>query len=56
VLPEALFQEFNVCDDPISRALTKNPLTLVDGQLAVPQGSGLGVEVNLDTVNRYRVK
>jgi L-alanine-DL-glutamate epimerase-like enolase superfamily enzyme len=56
VLPEALFQEFNVCDDPISRALTKNPLTLVDGQLAVPQGPGLGVEVNLDTVNRYRVK
>lgn len=56
VLPEALFQEFNVCDDPISRALTKSPLRLDDGLLAVPQGPGLGVEVDLNMVNRYRVK
>lgn len=55
VLPEALFQEFNVCDDPISRALTTSPLKLIDGQLAVPKGPGLGVEVNLETVNRFRV-
>lgn len=56
VLPNALFQEFNVCDDPISRSLTKSPLRLVDGMLAVPQGPGLGVEIDLDTVNRYRVR
>lgn len=56
VLPNALFQEFNVCEDPISRSLTKSPLRLVDGMLAVPQGPGLGVEIDLDTVNRYRVK
>jgi L-alanine-DL-glutamate epimerase-like enolase superfamily enzyme len=55
VLPKALFQEFNVCDDPISRTLTRTPLVLEDGLLAVPQGPGLGVEVNLDTINRYRV-
>ena len=55
VLPEALFQEYNVCDDPISRALCRSPLQLVDGMLAIPQGPGLGVEVDLDTVNRYRV-
>ena len=55
VLPEALFQEYNVCDDPISRTLCKAPLRLVDGELAVPQGPGLGVEVDLDVVNRYRV-
>jgi L-alanine-DL-glutamate epimerase-like enolase superfamily enzyme len=55
VLPEALFQEYNVCDDPISRALCRSPLKLVDGMLAVPQGPGLGVEVDLDAVNRYRV-
>jgi len=56
VLPQALFQEFNVCEDPISRTLTRTPLKLVDGMLAVPQGPGLGVEVNVETVNRYRVK
>ena len=55
ILPVALFQEFNVCDDPISRTLTRTPLALVDGSLAVPQGPGLGVEIDMDTVNRYRV-
>jgi D-galactarolactone cycloisomerase len=29
--------------------------SLVDGQLAVPQGPGLGVEINQDSVQRYRV-
>jgi L-alanine-DL-glutamate epimerase-like enolase superfamily enzyme len=56
VLPEALFQEYNVSDDPISRGLCRTPLRLVDGALAVPQGPGLGVEVDPDVVNRYRVR
>lgn len=56
VLPEALFQEFNVCDDPISRALCRKPLRMVEGKLAVPQEPGLGVEVDMETVQRYRVK
>jgi L-alanine-DL-glutamate epimerase-like enolase superfamily enzyme len=29
--------------------------SLVDGQLAVPQGAGLGVEIDWDAVQRYRV-
>jgi len=56
VLPEALYQEYNVCDDPLSRSLVRRPLQLVDGWLEVPRGPGLGVEVNLDVVNRYRAK
>jgi len=56
VLPEALFQEYNVSDDPLSQALCKTRLRLEDGMLAVPQGPGLGVEVDPDVVNRYRVK
>jgi L-rhamnonate dehydratase len=56
VLPKALFQEYNVSDDPISRSLCRSPLKLVDGMLAVPQEPGLGVEVDMETVNRYRVK
>ena len=31
-------------------------LKLADGTLAVPQGPGLGVEIDMETVNRYRVK
>jgi L-rhamnonate dehydratase len=55
VLPNALFQEYNVCDDPLSRGLSREPLPCVDGWLPVPQGPGLGVEVNLETLQRYRV-
>src|SRR5262249_16467314 len=55
VLPNAVFQAFNVCDDPLSRALCRQPLRVVDGFLEVPQGPGLGVELNLDTIDRYRV-
>ncbi len=55
VLPEALFQEYNVCDDPISRSLCRTPLRCVDGLLAVPDGPGLGVEINEETVARFRV-
>jgi galactonate dehydratase len=29
--------------------------SLVDGQLAVPQGAGLGVEIDWDAVQRYRI-
>jgi D-galactarolactone cycloisomerase len=29
--------------------------TLIDGRLAVPQGPGLGVEIDSDAVQRYRV-
>jgi L-alanine-DL-glutamate epimerase-like enolase superfamily enzyme len=56
VLPEALFQEYNVSDDPLSQALCKTRLRFEDGVLAVPQTPGLGVEVDPDVVNRYRVK
>jgi L-rhamnonate dehydratase len=56
VLPQALFQEYNVCDDPISRSLCIEPLGMVNGCLSVPQGPGLGVEINPEIINRYRVE
>jgi len=55
ILPEALFQEYNVCDDPISRSLCRTPLRCVGGLLAVPDGPGLGVEVDEETVARFRI-
>jgi D-galactarolactone cycloisomerase len=39
-----------LCTAPVGAASS-----LVDGQLAVPQGPGLGVEINRDAVQRYRV-
>ncbi len=51
----AVFQEFNVTSGPLSRDLCLNPLQLEDGMLRVPNGPGLGVEVNEATIEKYRV-
>jgi L-alanine-DL-glutamate epimerase-like enolase superfamily enzyme len=55
VLPNALYQEYNVCDDPLSRTLVRTPLRCVEGRLAVPDGPGLGVEIDPDVVARHRI-
>jgi D-galactarolactone cycloisomerase len=45
--------------NPLRDALCTQPVgsaaSLVDGQLPVPQGPGLGVEIDWDAVQRYRV-
>jgi len=51
----AVFVEFNTSQGPLSRELVREPLRMVDGCLAVPCGPGLGVEVNEETIARYRV-
>lgn len=50
----APFQEFNVMDNPLRTALLTRPIRPVDGHIAVPDGPGLGVELNEETVERYR--
>src|SRR6202022_4279625 len=42
----AVFVEFNTSQGPLSRAMVKEPLALVDGHVAVPTGPGLGVEID----------
>jgi L-rhamnonate dehydratase len=51
----AVFVEFNTSQGPLSRAMVKQPLQLVDGYVAVPTGPGLGVEVNEETLEKYRI-
>ena len=51
----AVFVEFSTSQGPLSRELVRNSLQMVDGHLPVPQGPGLGVEVNEDTIHKYRV-
>jgi L-rhamnonate dehydratase len=56
VLPEALFQEYCVADTPINTSLTRERLPLeADGCVAVPTAPGLGVELDDDVLERYRV-
>jgi L-rhamnonate dehydratase len=51
----AVFVEFNTSQGPLSRELVKEPLRMVDGHLSVPCAPGLGVEVNEETIAKYRV-
>ncbi|MPY86986.1 MAG: mandelate racemase/muconate lactonizing enzyme family protein [Luteitalea sp.] len=51
----AVFVEFNTSQGPLSRELVREPLRLVDGFLPVPCGPGLGVDVNEETIERYRI-
>ncbi|MGH9627561.1 MAG: mandelate racemase/muconate lactonizing enzyme family protein [Bryobacteraceae bacterium] len=54
-LRRSVFVEFNTSQGPLSRELVKQPLRLVDGYVPVPDGPGLGVEIDEDAVERYRV-
>jgi L-alanine-DL-glutamate epimerase-like enolase superfamily enzyme len=51
----AVFIEFNTSQGPLSRELVRNPLRMQDGSLAVPEGPGLGVEVNEQVIAKYRI-
>ena len=51
----AEFIEFNTSQGPLSRDMVREPLRMVDGYLEVPTSPGLGVEVNEETIERYRI-
>jgi L-alanine-DL-glutamate epimerase-like enolase superfamily enzyme len=51
----AVFVEFNTSQGPLSRGMVREPLRLVDGHVSVPCGPGLGVEVNEQTIEQYRI-
>jgi uncharacterized protein len=56
VLPTALFLEYNVCDNSMLREVIRNPVRLdSQGFIPVPQGPGLGIDVNEAAVRRFRV-
>ena len=50
------YLEFNATDNPLKTDLLVAPIRQVDGHVRVPTGPGLGVELNRDTVDRYRWK
>ena len=51
----AVFIEFNTSQGPLSREMVKEPLRMTDGYLDVPDGPGLGVEVNEEVISKYRI-
>jgi L-alanine-DL-glutamate epimerase-like enolase superfamily enzyme len=56
VIPDALFQEYCVADTPINQTLTHERLPLEDGGFVrVPTAPGIGVTLDDEVVERYRV-
>lgn len=56
VMPASLFQEYCVAQTPINQELTVEKLPIdAEGFLTVPRGAGLGVTLNEQIVERYRV-
>jgi len=54
-LLDSRYLEYNTSSASLLNTLCKEPLRLVDGYIAVPDGPGLGVEVDEAVVERYRV-
>ena len=52
----SVFVEFNVTSGPLSREICRNPISMRDGYIDVPQGPGLGVEVDESALAKYRVQ
>jgi L-rhamnonate dehydratase len=56
VMPDALFQEYCIADTPINQTLTQERLPIdADGMLTVPTAPGIGVTLDDEVVERYRV-
>jgi len=56
VLPDGQFQEYCVADTPINQTLVKERMPVEDdGCILVPTGPGLGIELDEDVLERYRV-
>jgi len=48
--PDLDWIEFDVSDNPLRDLVLREPLTLTDGMLGVPNGPGLGIEVDADRI------
>lgn len=49
----APYLEFNVMDNPLRTCLLTQPIRPQNGRVKVPEGPGLGIELNEETLRRY---
>ena len=55
-LQRSLFLEYNVSMGPMLREVIENPVQMdEDGMIQVPEGPGLGIEVNEKAIEKYRI-
>ena len=55
-IPHAPFLEFSVTESAIRKELLVNPFKQKDGFVEVPQGPGLGIELNTGIIKKYGIK
>ena len=48
--------EFSVADSPLAGGLLTRPFELREGRLAVPEGPGLGIELDDEAIEQLRVR
>ena len=53
--PHPLMLEYDMSDNALRTQLLKTPLKLEAGHVLLPEGPGLGIELDQDAVERYRV-
>lgn len=51
----AFIYEYCIADNPIRNQLSRQEIRAVDGFVTVPEDPGLGIELNEEVVNRFRV-
>jgi D-galactarolactone cycloisomerase len=56
LIPVAPMLELEQTFNPFRDELSREPLTIRDGCADIPQGPGLGIEVNPDTIERYLLR
>ena len=55
-LPAPCLVEYDVGDNPLRDELLTKPLKPVDGRIAVPEGPGLGIELDPEAIKRFRIE
>jgi D-galactarolactone cycloisomerase len=53
--PTEAVLEFDRSEHPFRQAVVRTPLEHVDGQVSIPDGPGLGIEIDTDAIARWRV-
>lgn len=56
LFPRPVMLEWDTTPNPMTADLVKNPLQLTDGVLQVPEGIGIGVEVNEEAIKHYLIE
>jgi L-alanine-DL-glutamate epimerase-like enolase superfamily enzyme len=53
---EPTYSEFSVADSPLAGGLLTEPFELDEGRLAIPDGPGLGIDLDDEAIERLRVR